>query len=177
MPAYSFKERFVPFVKDGSKPHTIRNRRKRQTVKKGDTCYLYYAMRTKNYTKLREETCIDVRTIFIGVLFGRVEIGLCKCRLSDIEVEELKSGKIDLNKVGFSILSEFEKNKLAWRDGFRPEGSRLNNPDGSFELMMRFWQVTHELPFYGDIIYWNPNATKAKNYDFNCRTNLETSYY
>jgi hypothetical protein len=43
MPAYSYKERFVPMVKDGSKPHTIRSRRK-NPAKPGSkhTSYLFW---------------------------------------------------------------------------------------------------------------------------------------
>jgi hypothetical protein len=178
MPAYSFKERFVPFVKDGSKPHTIRARRRRQSIKKGDTLYLYFGMRTKHCIKLREEICTDVRTIFIGYLFGKPEVGIFKTRLSNIEIEELQTGRLDLNKhQGFSMLSNVEKDRLAWRDGFRPDGTDEYNCEGSFDLKIRFWSETHDLPFYGDIIYWNPKSTKAKNYDFNCRTNLQTSHF
>lgn len=177
MPAYSFKEQFVPFVKDGSKPHTIRARRRRQSIKKGDTCYLYFGMRTKHCTKLREEFCTDVRTIMIGHLLGKPTIAIFDKRLSDQDFEALQAGLLNLDEHQINVLSDKEKNELAWRDGFRPDGSSLSNCTGSFDLMIRFWNQTHSLPFYGDIIYWNPNATKAKNYDFNCRTNLETSYY
>lgn len=177
MPAYSFKERFVPFVKDGSKPHTIRARRKRQSIKKGSPLYLYFGLRTKHCIKLREEICTDVRTIFIGYILGKPEVGIFKTRLTDIEIEEVKEGKLDLSAYGFNILSEVERDRLAWRDGFRPEGSTLNNCAGAFELKMHFWRRTHDVPFYGDIIYWEPYQTKAKNYDFCSRNNLETSHY
>lgn len=176
MPAYSFKGQFVPYVEEGSKPHTIRARRK-NFAKKGDMLYLYFGMRTKFCRKIREESCTDVRTIFIGYLFKKVAIGICNKRLDDFELEELKAGKIDLNEIGFKILSDVETNRLAWRDGFRPEGSSYYNTAGCFDLMMRFWNTTHELPFYGDIIYWDPYKTKAKDYDFNSRNNLETSIY
>jgi hypothetical protein len=177
MPAYSFNERFVPFVKDGSKTHTIRGRRKRQSIKKGDTCYLYSGMRTKHCTKIREEECTDVRTILIGYLLGKPTIGIFGTRLSDQDFEALQAGLLNLDDQQLTILSDKEKNELAWRDGFRPEGSDIDNCDGCFDLMIRFWRQIHDLPFYGDIIYWNPNATKAQDYDFNSRSNLETSYY
>jgi hypothetical protein len=170
MPAYSFQERFVPFVKDGSKPHTIRARR-RSFAKPGDTLYLYYGMRTKHCTKLREEVCSKAKTIFIK---KNGAVIIYDDRLDDYQVDLLRNGKYP--KMGMK-LSDFNKDQLAWRDGFRPEGTSLKNPKGCFDLMIRFWNQTHKLPFIGDIIYWNPNATKAKNYDFNCRTNLETSYY
>jgi hypothetical protein len=56
MPAYSFKERFVPAVKSGRKRKTIRRKRKHQ-IKAGDPVYLYYAMRTKYCTKIGEGIC------------------------------------------------------------------------------------------------------------------------
>ncbi len=46
MPAYSFKERFVPFILDGTKTQTVRSRR-RHPAKPGDTLYLYSGLRTK----------------------------------------------------------------------------------------------------------------------------------
>lgn len=65
MPAYSFKERFVPRVKDGSKKQTIRAKRKHQ-IKVGDPVYLYYGMRTKHCMKIGEGVCIDVNDILIS---------------------------------------------------------------------------------------------------------------
>lgn len=60
MPAYSFKERFVPLVKEGTKTQTIRAKRKRQQIKPGDTVYLYYGMRTKHCMKIGEGICTEV---------------------------------------------------------------------------------------------------------------------
>ncbi len=44
MGLYNFKARFVPFVLDGSKTHTIRAKR-RYPAKPGDTLYLYTGLR------------------------------------------------------------------------------------------------------------------------------------
>jgi hypothetical protein len=161
MPAYSFQERFVPFVKDGSKNHTIRARR-RNFAKPGDTLYLYYGMRTKNCMKLREEICTDVRTIMIfkmKTLKASSSIILFDERLYDDEIIYNKKGVYDRTKAPHiyrTLLSTQDAELLAWRDGFRPEGTTLEKPEGSLELMMRFWNQTHELPFVGDIIYWQP---------------------
>lgn len=64
MPAYSFKERFIPLIKNGSKTQTIRRKRKGQ-AKPGDTVYLYYGMRTKWCTKIGEGICTKVEEISI----------------------------------------------------------------------------------------------------------------
>lgn len=129
MPAYSFQERFVPFVDDGSKTQTIRKRRKGQ-AKPGDTVYCYFGMRTKYCRKIREGWCLAVQ-----------------------EVRIYSDGRLYINST--QILGEF-RDVFAWLDGFRPEGSSLQNPAGAFELMHRFWKQTHALPFIGDVIYWRP---------------------
>lgn len=147
MPAYNFQERFVPFVADGSKPHTIRKRRVKQTIEVGKKVYLYSGLRTKHAKLIALEECTDVRTIKIwsGGIF------ICKQRLDDYKFDlYLNSKYIPL---GHS-LSQLDRNILAWKDGFRPEGSSLANPDGCFDLMFRFWRQTHALPFFGDIVRW-----------------------
>jgi len=152
MPAYSFQERFVPWVKDGSKRQTIRSRRKKGFAKKGDTLYLYFAMRTKYCKKLKETTCKDARTIIIT----SSGIVLLSGRMDDVFVQivmdQLKRG-VNKNRIG-PVLTTDEANQLAWDDGFRPDGSTAKNPKGCFALMLRWWKQTHELPFVGDIIYW-----------------------
>ncbi|MDP1763063.1 MAG: hypothetical protein Q8L07_04180 [Sediminibacterium sp.] len=152
MPAYSFQQRFVPFVKDGSKPHTVRNRRK-NFCKIGDTCYLYYGLRTKWVTKLGESPCINTHSIaidnFLGILFysrllNNQELYLAKCVPGHVSLPVCK------------ILTPDERNTFAWMDGFRPEGSTKESPGEAYELMIRFWTITHQLPWAGDIIYWKP---------------------
>ena len=125
MPAYSFKLRFVPFVKDGSKNQTIRAKRKYQ-VKPGDKLYLYYGMRTKWCKKLKEAICKDVEQIII-----------------------YKNGNVT---VAGEKLSEWRKDCLAYSDGFRVDNS--TSARGTFEIMYRWFRQTHDLPFKGDIIYW-----------------------
>lgn len=153
MPAFSFQERFVPMVLDGSKDCTIRARRKKGFAKQGDTLYLYYGMRTKWCRKLREETCTNVNTIIIH----KDSIIVIPRRLSDEELENTPWNEI---MPGIVVLSTKEMNSLAWRDGFRPEGSTESNPKGAWQLMKRFWAQTHSLPFIGDHIHWNPSCNK-----------------
>jgi hypothetical protein len=149
MPAYSFKERFVPMVLDGSKPHTIRSRRKKGWAKPGDTLYLYYGLRTKFCRKLRQEKCQDVRTIIID----EAGITIFDRRLSDTELDLTP---VDSLQATYKDLTLQEMNDLSWKDGFRPEGSTANNTEGSWELMKRYWSSNNVLPFIGDINYWNP---------------------
>lgn len=153
MPAYSFQQHFVPYVLNGSKPHTIRKRRLKGFAKKGDTLYLYSGLRTKWCKKLREEICTKAVTIIITV----TDIYICSFRLNDAQAEELQqelnNGKEPLWLA--PALTRKKADKLAWRDGFRYE------PTGvafikNFEMMLRWFRKTHQLPFIGDIIYWNP---------------------
>jgi hypothetical protein len=131
MAAYNFKERFVPMILDGSKTQTIRaNRKGRQGhAKRGDRVYLYYGMRTKWCRKLGEGICEFAQPI----------------RITE---DEIYSGQHPLH------LFKGLKDRFAWLDGFRPEGTTLENPIGAFELMLKFWRQTHSLPFEGTIIYW-----------------------
>lgn len=132
-------------LKDGSKTQTIRGKRRGQ-AKPGDTVYLYYGMRTKFCTKVGEGICTDVYEVLITASGkirhnGKMQPGLM--------LSQIKDGKLVRTKLTGNAADVF-----AWNDGFRPEGSSPTAAAGSFELMMRFWRQTHELPFFGDIIMW-----------------------
>lgn len=65
MPALNFNPRFLPFILDNTKPHTIRRVRKRP-IAVGQDLRLYTGMRTKACTLLRDWTpCIGVQDITI----------------------------------------------------------------------------------------------------------------
>lgn len=64
MPAYNFQKQFVPMILDGSKPHTIRRKRKHPT-KVGDVLKLFTGMRTKNCTLIATAPCIAVEPCLI----------------------------------------------------------------------------------------------------------------
>jgi hypothetical protein len=64
MPAYNFQRQFVPMILNGSKPHTIRRRRKRPTVK-GDRLLLYTGMRTKGCELITVTECAKVEPVII----------------------------------------------------------------------------------------------------------------
>lgn len=128
MPAYSFKERFVPLILDDTKKQTIRQKRKKGQVKPGDTLYLYFGLRTKWAKKLKEVTCTAVRKI-------------------DIK----RNGSVYING---RKLTKLEKDALAYNDGFRNDELLPGSAANCFRIMFRWWNQTHSLPFTGDIIYW-----------------------
>jgi hypothetical protein len=156
MPAYNFQERFVPMILDGTKNQTIRSRRRHQ-AKPGDPLYLFSGMRTKWCKRLLDTTCINVQSIYIGdnmlVLYDAFD---------DIQLQIAFEDPLHFT-LPISSVNEFDDllygthrtcNRFAWDDGFRPETATEENPAGSFELMIRFWKQTHDLPFVGDVIYW-----------------------
>lgn len=148
MPAYSFKERFVPMILDGSKRQTIRARRK-NAPKPGQMAYLYYGMRTKNCRKLGEYEIEAVKGIYIDTL-GFVY--LFDKLLDDMEIEIAKTDPFGFSASKLCLATY--RDQFAWNDGFRPEGSICGSPGRAFDLMIRFWKQTHSLPFVGDVIYW-----------------------
>lgn len=133
MGAYSFKQRFVPMVEDGSKTHTIRGKR-RYPDRPGSTFHGFYGMRTKQCRKIMQAP------------IPRVE---------DIVIEP----KIRLIWIAETRLTDDEADLFAWRDGFRPDDIYAWPPEtvvSPLELMMRFWRLTHgERYFTGDVIHWD----------------------
>jgi hypothetical protein len=162
MPAYSFKKQFVQFVIDGNKTHTIRRFRKK-AVMPGNTLHLYYGMRTKYCKKLRQEKCYLSESIAIGNTGNVIILG--RPFLAEKEIIKLKRLVQqpdtwiynELWGIPARSLNEQEKEELAWRDGFRPEGTTFETPTGCFASMLQFWSKTHDLPFVGNIIHWDPS--------------------
>ena len=95
MGLYNFKKRFAPFVRDGSKRHTIRGKRAHPD-KPGNTLHLYCGLRTKHTELLGRSICVKVEEIHVSagqqVFIDGVELSLS------------------------------EKNALAFCDGFRSRG-------------------------------------------------------
>lgn len=160
MPAYSFKLRFVAFVLDGSKLHTIRKRRKKGFAKTGDRIFLYYGLRTAQCRKLAESSCINTCSIAID---KNGEVYLFNQRLNDADAAaveaDLKNGGLPNPSdpaLTWKVLSSPEKNTLAWNDGFRDADYRnFRRGVNYYSIMLRWWKLTNELPFVGDIIYWD----------------------
>ena len=68
MGLYNFKAQFVPFIKAGSKKHTIRAAR-RYPAKPGETLHLYTGLRTKKAKLIKRVECVKVEQIKIQVTF------------------------------------------------------------------------------------------------------------
>lgn len=162
MPAFNYKERFVPLIKDRSKRQTIRAFRN-YLVKKGQELSHFYGMRTKHCTRIIPNTpCHDVATIFI---LPNGDLWLCFEEMEKPDAEWALSFLIRTRKKPlvspvqfkqFTLfkLSDAGKNHLAWADGFRVDGSTEKSNEGCFDLMFRWWNQTHALPFTGQMIKW-----------------------
>lgn len=73
MPLYGVQRRFVPMILDGSKPHTIRRRRKNPT-KVGDILYLYTGLRTKQCEFVMQDTCKKILPVQIFADIGQIRL-------------------------------------------------------------------------------------------------------
>jgi hypothetical protein len=150
MGLYNFQERFVPFIKDGSKPHTIRAIRK-YPQKVGALMHLFFGLRTKYSTRIIPALpCKSVKTIIFyddGDVFIHPEILNIEQATQFVEITNLHIARRTLH-----LLDDTDKDELAWRDGFRVDDKGTRK--GCFYLMLRWWRQTHELPFAGHIQYW-----------------------
>ena len=129
-----FKRRFAPFVEDGSKTHTIRALRKPskfgyavRSPRVGEMCHCYVDPRQKTMRLLGRWPCVKIERITIASNTPYSRYGIW---------------------INGNVLTEDERNLLAWRDGFRTCGHQ----EHAFEEMMEFWEG--RLPFTGDIIHW-----------------------
>jgi hypothetical protein len=129
MGLYNFKKRFAPYVRDGSKRHTIRAKRKHPD-KPGDTVHLYTGLRTKHTELLGRSICVRVEDIRITI-----------------------DRQIYIDGV---LLSDSEKNALAFCDGFRSRGVAH-----AFDEMMEFWEG-RSFPFIGDVIHWTKQLVRVE---------------
>ena len=120
----NFEPRFVPYVVEGSKTHTIRCLRKDGKVPRvGEICHCYTGLRRKGPRLLGRWPCVKVEEIEISLSLA------AKPHRVFINGERLHSDELDT---------------LAFRDGFRSGG-------GFLEMMM-FWKG--RLPFQGFVIHW-----------------------
>jgi hypothetical protein len=94
MGLYNFKKRFVPYILDGTKTHTIRARR-RVPDKIGNPFHGYTGLRTKSAQKLIESRITQIQSIYVSIL-------------REVFVDRI-------------LLSTKDCNTLAWRDGFRSD--------------------------------------------------------
>lgn len=127
-----FRKRFVPFILDGTKRHTIRKDRA-FLPKVGETCHCYTALRTKHCKLLGRWTCIKVQEIQIDWL-------------------ESKCGMTLLITLDGVELDREEARWFAWSDGFRSRGV-----PGALDEMRAYWHDLHgadAFPFSGHVIHW-----------------------
>ena len=139
-----FNERFVPFVRDGSKQHTIRARRADGvTISAGDRLDMYGNTRQASMYLIARHVCTRVQAI--------------ELRWEMVPNRQQWALVIAIDGV---FLSEDEAISLAWRDGFRatgPEEAPMPNP---LEQMGDFWIVQNDFvpgnpPFQGNLIHWD----------------------
>jgi hypothetical protein len=137
-----FKPRFVPFVRDGSKQHTLRDIRKgdRQIVV-GDRLDLYENVRQKNQTLIGRHLCTRVQVARFYWISGK-----------------------HVMTIDGVALSRDEADGFAWSDGFRhprpnegKDTARIYTTDtvGCFALMIQYWiDEGKELPFEKQLLHW-----------------------
>jgi hypothetical protein len=107
MGLYNFQPRFVPFIIDGRKTHTIRAQRSNPS-KPGDMLHLYTGLRTKKAKLLMRVLCVKVE---------------------EISIYEDHLG-VRCVKVGSDFLRSDEKEFLAQRDGFKDFNDMMGFWDG-----------------------------------------------
>ena len=94
MGLYNFHRRFVPFIKNGTKKHTIRAERCHPD-KAGNTLHLYQGLRTKKAKLIKRVECVKIEQIYI---------------YRDFQTE------VEIAGVPLTVS---EKESLARRDGFK----------------------------------------------------------
>lgn len=136
MVAYSFKFRFVDDIRQGIKPHTIRNDRKRH-ARPGEQVQLYTAMRTKACRLIGLATCVDVRPIRLD--FDQLEVTIFEVAQQDIHYTTRAERDLFARFDGFQSwtdLVEFWRNERTRRDS----GMRNGGPMGVFSGVIIRWK-------------------------------------
>lgn len=130
MPLYGFKARWSNGVEDGTKPCTIRAKRKDGRVPKpGQTAHCYTGLRTKHTRLLRRSPIVAVDDLEIYTT-DRIVVTVAGRRLNSPELEAL---------------------------------ARMDGHDSGLH-MFKFFAGTHGLPFYGDLIKWDPTVDLRETY-------------
>ncbi len=131
-----FKQRFVPFIEEGSKTHTIRAIRRLEsgdiyTPKVGEICHCYVNPRQKSMRLLGRFPCVRVE---------RIEIEYRDWKVSAPLVVTIDSVR----------LTDEEADLLFLRDGFRDlTGETYQHMQQAAE----FWK-DRTFPFHGLLIHW-----------------------
>lgn len=176
------KDQFVSFVEDGSKTHTIRAGNRWKVGMRADL--FAESRRRKVYASVRvdgDSDCVCLGDGMIGFpchakRHSRYEQRqtsgmrlLFRAMVTKVEEIEIRTA-LPLGPwivIDGQPLNEDEADLFAWRDGFRhrtlPSPTAMSSvvspvTMGCFEMMMAFWQSTHNLaenPFVGQVIHWS----------------------
>lgn len=157
-----FKDQFVPYVREGSKTHSVRSGGRWKVGMRAD---LFEKVRQKGMSLIFRAPVVKVEPVFIWEIRDQHIDGWPRWNLCPLH-------KRTMIRIGFpenAPLSADELNLFAWRDGFRPEGSTLVEDgaprprlyaDGCFKLMVKFWAQQHRFgksvhKFEGQLVYWD----------------------
>ena len=125
-----FQRRFAPYVRDGSKRHTIRARGKRRRFRPGDRCDCYVDSRQKTMKLLGRWPCLKVQEI-------KIAHGSEHPLRVWIDGEELRPDEVEA---------------LFRRDGFRSDPAV---EVGATVEALGFWRKRLAAgPWVGDLIHW-----------------------
>lgn len=131
VPLLGFKRQFAGFVREGSKQHTIRAKRK-FPVKPGDICHCYVDPRQRTMALLGRWVCTRVQDAII--------------RHPDPSIPVLE---IEFDG---ELLSPTEARDFLYIDGFRNYGR-----EGAMILASEFWRkpmIAAGGIFYSDLVHW-----------------------
>ena len=145
-----FKKRFKPFVLDGTKRHTIRDKSK-ASRKVGQLCHCYIGLRQKGAELLGRWPCTRIEDIRIEAVYDRAITRSARKKQAYVAINLA----IWING---TRLSDTEVTQLCWLDGFR--SSTVAN---SWREFADFWSANHSkdidqnnrLHFHGDLIHWD----------------------
>lgn len=162
-----FQDCFVEYVKDRSKPHSIRAG---DRWKVGDRADLFAESRRRKVFELRpsgDGTLQMVQTAGMRLLFRSIVV-----RVDPITVwlrprpqarlhadEQVFAGALGI-AIADTVLSDDEANRLAYIDGFRSMPLVPGGPLNALAEMAQFWLPTHRIdrkPFHGQIVHWDPD--------------------
>jgi hypothetical protein len=101
MPAYNFKDQFVPLIQRGQKTTTIRQIRKQRKTRIGDRLYLFNRMRQSKCRLIKDTDCVALRPIRITLYRSLISVRLDGRRLAEEDVLNLAQ------RDGFSDITDF----------------------------------------------------------------------
>lgn len=129
-----FKRQFAPFVKEGSKTHTLRVGRKTLPAI-GEPLHCYVDPRQKTMALLGRWPCKALDTVVLMLNANRDGVRSLRMWINDTRLDDA------------------EMNQFCWRDGFRP----VRHCD-AWIAFSHFWNQTHGAgEFRPDLIHWDYN--------------------